>query len=87
MATAVAAYLARKTEKKMLAHAAPQLPGAGLAHAVAHQVHGASLPGRPLEDLAYGPDQAPVGIGYDELGAGRAVQNHGKLHFHRVFLH
>ena len=22
-----------------------------------------------------------------ELGAGRAVQNHGKLHFHRVFLH
>lgn len=27
----------------------------------------------PLEDLAYGPDQAPVGIGYDELGAGRAA--------------
>jgi len=37
MATAVAAYLARKTEEKMLAHAAPQLPGAGLAHAVAHR--------------------------------------------------
>lgn len=54
-------------------HAAPQLPGAGLAHAVAHQVHRAALPGRPLEDLAYGPDQAPVGIGYDELGAGRAA--------------
>lgn len=51
-------------------HAAPQLPGAGLAHAVAHQVHGASLPSRPLEDLAYGPDQALVGIGHDELGAG-----------------
>ena len=49
------------------AHAAPQLPGAGLAHAVAHQVHGASLPGRPLEDLAYGPDQVPMGIGYDSV--------------------
>lgn len=55
------------------ADAAPELPGAGLAHAVAHQVHRAALPCGALEDLAYGPDQALVGIGDDELGAGRAA--------------
>lgn len=40
---------------------------------IALNMHGASPPGRPPEDLAYGPDQAPVGIGHDELGAGRAA--------------
>lgn len=34
-------------------HGAHQLPGADLAYAVAHQVYGASLLGRLLEDLAF----------------------------------
>jgi len=38
------------------------------ADAVAHEVHGASLPGSPLEDLLDGPLQPLVGIGDDEDG-------------------
>lgn len=52
---------------------APQLPGAGLAHAVAHQVRRAALPGGALEDLAHRPDEARVGVGHDEADAGDAA--------------
>lgn len=55
------------------AHAAPQLPGARLAHAVAHEVDGAALPCRPLEDLRRRRDEAPVRIGDDELHAADAA--------------
>ena len=55
------------------AHSAPELPGARLAHAVAHEVDGAALPCRPLEDLRRGRDEAPVRIGDDELHAGDAA--------------
>lgn len=55
------------------AHAAPQLPGAGLAHAVAHEVDGAALPRGALEDLAEGADEARVGVRDDELHPGDAA--------------
>lgn len=55
------------------AHAAPELPGAGLAHAVAHEVDGTALPCRPLEDLRRGRDEARVRVGDDELHAGDAA--------------
>lgn len=54
-------------------HAAPELPGARLAHAVAHEVDGAALPCRPLEDLRRGRDEARVRVGDDELHAGDAA--------------
>ena len=54
--------------------AALELARARLAHAVAHQVHGASLPRRALEDFLYGLDQALVGVGGHEPHAvGAAV--------------
>ena len=55
------------------AHAAPELPGAGLAHAVAHEVDGAALPRGALEDLAEGADEARVGVRDDELHPGDAA--------------
>ena len=48
------------------AHALLQLARPGLAHAVAHQVDGASLPGGAPERLFDGADQALVRIGGHE---------------------
>ena len=52
------------------------LPGAGLAHAVAHEVHDAALPGGALEDLADRAHQARVGVGDHEPHAGHAARPH-----------
>ena len=54
------------------AYAVPELPGARLAHVVAHEVHDAALSCRPLEDLRR-RDEAPVHIGDDELHAVNAA--------------
>lgn len=59
------------------ADAAPELPGAGLAHAVAHEVDGAALPRGALEDLAEGADEARVGVGDDEPHAHRPARADG----------
>ena len=59
------------------AHAPPELPGAGLAHAVAHQVDGAALPCGALEDLAERSDEPRVGVGDDEPHARRAARADG----------
>ena len=55
------------------AHAAPQLPGARLAHAVAHEVDGAALPRGALEDLAERADEARAGVRDDELLASQPM--------------
>lgn len=55
------------------AHAAPEPPGAGLAHAVAHEVDGAALPRGALEDLVEGADEARMGVRDDELHPGDAA--------------
>lgn len=55
------------------AHAAPQLLGARLAHAVAHELDGAALPCGTLEDLAERADEARVGVRDDELHAVNAA--------------
>lgn len=56
------------------AHAAPELPGAGLAHAVAHEVDRAALPRGALEDLAERPDEPRVGVRDDEPHARRPAR-------------
>lgn len=56
------------------AHAAPELPGAGLAHAVAHEVDRAALPRGALEDLAECPDESRVGVRDDEPHARRPAR-------------
>lgn len=40
----------------------PELPACGLPHAVARQVHDASLPGRTPGRLPYGPLKSLVGV-------------------------
>ena len=47
----------------------PELPRPRLAHAVAHEVDAAPLPGGALEDLAERADEPGVGVGDDELDA------------------
>ena len=59
------------------AHVAPELPGAGLAHAVAHEVDRAALPRGALEDLAEGADEARVGVRDDEPHARRPARADG----------
>ena len=59
------------------AHAAPELPGAGLAHAVAHEVDRAALPRGALEDLAERPDESRAGVGDDEPHAHRPARADG----------
>lgn len=59
------------------AHAAPELPGAGLAHAVAHEVDRAALPRGALEDLAERPDESRVGVRDDEPHARRPARADG----------
>lgn len=54
------------------AHAEPELPGAGLAHAVAHEVDCAALPRGALEDLAERADEARVGVEPHAANAGGA---------------
>lgn len=56
------------------AHTAPELPGAGLAHAVAHEVDRAALPRGALEDLAERPDEPRVGVRDDEPHARRPAR-------------
>ena len=56
------------------ARAAPELPGAGLVHAVAHEVDRAALPRGALEDLADRPDESRVGVRDDEPTARRPVR-------------
>lgn len=56
------------------AHAAPELPGAGLAHAVAHEVDRAALLRSALEDLAERPNELRVGVRDDEPHARRAAR-------------
>lgn len=56
------------------AHAAPELPGAGLAHAVAHEVDRAALPRGALEDLAERPDEPRAGVRDDEPHARRPAR-------------
>lgn len=59
------------------AHAAPELPGADLAHAVAHEVDRAALPRGALEDLAERPDEPRVGVQDDEPHARRPARADG----------
>ena len=53
--------------------APPEPPRPRLAHAVAHQVHGAALPGGPLEDLAERAHEPRMGVGDGELDPGDAA--------------
>ena len=55
------------------AHAAPELPGARLAHAVVYEADGAALPCGAPEDLAERADEARVGVRDDELHAVNAA--------------